>query len=153
MASHWTLDRVGCQLGWTTSTPVVPLLNMLNPLFNLLLVAFYLFSQLTTILALLAWIRGFRTAWLGRGATKTWLLYTRYDHVFMVQSRDQWLESSGTALASGYHNFVQIKAPWKKKWVLADIRNPDGGLRKRVAVLHLTASQCCIQRVCGTTWI
>ena len=28
----------------------------------------------------------------------------------MVQSRDQWLESSGTALASGYHNFVQIKA-------------------------------------------
>ena len=32
----------------------------------------------------------------------------------MVQSRDQWLESSGTALASGYHNFVHIKGRWKK---------------------------------------
>ena len=39
---------------------------------------------------------------------------TRPYHVFMVQSRDQWLESSGTALASGYHNFVQIKALGKK---------------------------------------
>ena len=39
---------------------------------------------------------------------------TRPYHVFMVQSRDQWLENSGTALASGYHNFVQIKALWKK---------------------------------------
>ena len=28
----------------------------------------------------------------------------------MVQSKDQWLESSGTAFASGYHHFVQIKA-------------------------------------------
>ena len=35
---------------------------------------------------------------------------TRVDHELMVQSRDQWLESSGTALASGYHTFVQIKA-------------------------------------------
>jgi len=32
----------------------------------------------------------------------------------MVQSMDQWLENSGTALASGYYNFVQIKALWKK---------------------------------------
>ena len=62
----------------------------------------------------------------------------------MVQSRDQWLESSGAALASRYHNFVQIKALWKKKWGFADIRNPDGGLRKRVAVLHCTAGQGCV---------
>ena len=54
----------------------------------------------------------------------------------MVQSRDQWLESSGTALASGYHNFVQIKALRGGKWGLADIRKPDDGLRKNVPVLH-----------------
>jgi len=39
---------------------------------------------------------------------------TRPYRVFMVQSRDQWLEISGTALASGYHNFAQIKALWKR---------------------------------------
>ena len=54
----------------------------------------------------------------------------------MVQSKDQWLESSGTALASGYHNFVQIKALRGVKWGLADIRKPDDGLRKRVPVLY-----------------
>jgi len=35
---------------------------------------------------------------------------TRVDHEFMVQSWDQRLESSGTALARVYHNFVQIRA-------------------------------------------
>ena len=40
---------------------------------------------------------------------KSTRMVTRVDHELMVQNRDQWLESSGTALASGYHNFVQIK--------------------------------------------
>ena len=31
-----------------------------------------------------------------------------------LQSRDQMWDSSGTALASGYHNFVQINALWKQ---------------------------------------
>ena len=38
------------------------------------------------------------------------LASTRVDHELMAQSRDQWRENSDTALASGYHNFVQIKA-------------------------------------------
>ena len=61
---------------------------------------------------------------------------TRVDHELMVQSRDQWLESSGTALPRGYHNFVQIKALRGGKWGLADIRKPDDGLRKNLPVLH-----------------
>ena len=54
----------------------------------------------------------------------------------MVQSKDQWLESSGTALASGDHNFVQIEALRGGKWGLADIRKPDDGLSENVPVLH-----------------
>ena len=34
---------------------------------------------------------------------------TRVDHENMVQSRDQILKSSGTALAKVYHNFVQTR--------------------------------------------
>ena len=43
-----------------------------------------------------------------------------------------------TALASGYHIFVQIKALRGVKWDLADIGKPDDSLRKRVPVLHYT---------------
>ena len=63
---------------------------------------------------------------------------TRVYHELMVQSRDHWLESSGTALASGYQNFVQIKALRGVKWGLADMRRPDNGLRTRVPVLYNT---------------
>ena len=45
---------------------------------------------------------------------------------------------SGTALASGYHNFVQIKALRGGKWGLAETREPDDGLSENVPVLYYT---------------
>ena len=71
-------------------------------------------------------------------ATGISLTGTRVYHELMVQSRDQCLESSGTALASGYHNFVQIKALRRGEWGLADIRKLDDGLRKTAPVFHYT---------------
>ena len=68
-----------------------------------------------------AWHKVIGLVWHGSHLTSTVSLYrtapqsaknfhappsTSADHEFMVQSRDQMLESSGTALARMYHNFV-----------------------------------------------
>ena len=45
---------------------------------------------------------------------------------------------SGTALASGYYNFVQIKVLRGGEWGLVEIRKPDDGLSENVPVLHYT---------------
>jgi len=72
-----------------------------------------------------AWHKVIGLVWHGSHLTSTVSLYrtapqsaknfhappsTSADHEFMLQSRDQMLESSGTALARMYHNFVQITA-------------------------------------------